>query len=210
MTGLSNASALADDAPHVVSRPGGEAFAQYYPERAQRLEVSGKVKIGCVADQAGALRDCHILHEWPVDFGFGAAALRLASLFKLSGPGPYTTTIGFALAQDESLRVDRLDGGQPPSEELAITARPSDEEIAAAITWPGSAVSGISLLCAVTKAGTLEDCLPAGTPKPAPLAAALALAARYRTAPPSAAFVGGRTNVWFTFAPRDPDEAASR
>lgn len=195
----------AEDAPKVVSRPNGEAFAKYYPERAQRMEVGGKVKIACVADQAGALQDCHILHEWPLEFGFGAAALRLASLFKLSGPGPYTTTIGFALARDETLRVDRLDGGQPPSQELAIITQPSDEEVAAAITWPGSRIEGVSLDCRITDDGRVASCQPWGKPSPAELDAALKLAARYRTEPPAKDFVGARTNIYFTFAPPDPD-----
>jgi TonB family protein len=54
------------------------AAGPYFPERAQRLNVSGSVIIECAADAGGALTDCAIKEEIPEGFGFGQAAQKMA------------------------------------------------------------------------------------------------------------------------------------
>jgi protein TonB len=57
--------------------------ARYYPDRAQRLEVSGKAEISCQVLQTGKVTGCTVVSEDPSDQGFGDAALKLSKLFKM-------------------------------------------------------------------------------------------------------------------------------
>jgi len=76
-------------APPVVSnptwtrKPNGDDYARFYPERAQRLEKEGSATIKCVVTVKGALVNCQVLSEDPVDFGFGEATKKVASLWKM-------------------------------------------------------------------------------------------------------------------------------
>lgn len=70
-------------APTWLAKPGAREYARYYPDRAQRLGVSGRAVIGCTVSAAGTLRDCSVVSEDPGNFQFGAAALKLASFFRM-------------------------------------------------------------------------------------------------------------------------------
>jgi TonB family protein len=52
--------------------------AHYYPDRAQRMEMSGSALLSCTADPQGGLSDCALLSEAPEGWDFGAAALKMA------------------------------------------------------------------------------------------------------------------------------------
>jgi hypothetical protein len=54
------------------------AAGPYFPERAQRLNVSGSVIIECAADSGGVLTDCTTKEEVPKGFGFAQAAQKMA------------------------------------------------------------------------------------------------------------------------------------
>jgi len=54
------------------------AAGPYFPERAQRLNVSGSVIIECAADTGGVLTDCATKEEVPQGFGFAQAAQKMA------------------------------------------------------------------------------------------------------------------------------------
>jgi protein TonB len=69
--------------PDWVSKPNGDDINQYYPERAQRMEVSGRAVISCTVTAQGKLVGCSVDSEEPGDQGFGAAALKMAHLFKM-------------------------------------------------------------------------------------------------------------------------------
>lgn len=69
--------------PTWLTRPGAREYARFYPDRAQRLSVSGKAVIGCTVSAAGTLRDCEVVSEDPGNFQFGAAALKLAPFFRM-------------------------------------------------------------------------------------------------------------------------------
>ena len=84
--------ALGDQAPPASLSPQAAdplyPLARYYPDRAQRLGKSGKVVLNCeITDQGGA-RDCEVVSEDPLDFGFGDKALEMVPLLK-SKPGTY-------------------------------------------------------------------------------------------------------------------------
>lgn len=50
----------------------------YWPERAERLGVSGAAALRCSITQKGMLTNCTVMAEAPRDFGFGRAALLMA------------------------------------------------------------------------------------------------------------------------------------
>lgn len=74
---------------HVIMRPTWEktpdakALENYYPARAMRGGVGGKVIIQCGVDRTGALKDCQIQSEEPINEDFGPAALKMAPYFKM-------------------------------------------------------------------------------------------------------------------------------
>jgi TonB family protein len=60
-----------------------QQFARYYPDRAQRLNMSGEASLKCVVTDNGRLTACEIVSEAPEDFGFGQAGLAVSKLFKM-------------------------------------------------------------------------------------------------------------------------------
>ena len=84
--------------PRRIGGPSAEDMARFYPQRAQRLRLSGDVLLHCMVTPAGALDACAVTSETPPDQGFGAAALRLTSKFKyapLADPTPHDIHIKF-------------------------------------------------------------------------------------------------------------------
>lgn len=63
-------------------RPTADDFARYYPPRAVQPGVDGDVLLLCTIRADRGL-DCEIAEERPEDFGFGAAAQRIAAGFLL-------------------------------------------------------------------------------------------------------------------------------
>lgn len=61
----------------VALHSGKWAFDLYYPERAQRLGISGEAIARCRITAEGSLRDCAVLSFAPADQGFNEAALKL-------------------------------------------------------------------------------------------------------------------------------------
>jgi protein TonB len=66
-----------------LSQPNGDDYAEYYPERAQRMEKEGHATMECKVTVKGALTECHILSEDPPGYDFGAQTLKLARFFKM-------------------------------------------------------------------------------------------------------------------------------
>jgi protein TonB len=69
--------------PDWTSRPNGDDLANYYPDRAQRMNQNGHASMTCTVTATGSLSGCSVSAEDPPDFGFGAAALKMAHLFKM-------------------------------------------------------------------------------------------------------------------------------
>jgi len=69
--------------PDWISKPSGEDFARVYPDLAQRVGLGGRATLRCTVDSSGRLTNCSIVSEAPDGYGFGAAALKLASLFQM-------------------------------------------------------------------------------------------------------------------------------
>jgi protein TonB len=66
-----------------VQTPRGADFARLYPQRAIDRNISGKTTIHCYVRADGGV-DCTVTEETPESWGFGAAALKAAKLFKVS------------------------------------------------------------------------------------------------------------------------------
>lgn len=75
--------------PKVITRatwlkqPSADDMARYYPDNAQRRGVSGAATLNCLVAVNGAVHDCTVLSETPIDEGFGAAALKVSRFFKM-------------------------------------------------------------------------------------------------------------------------------
>jgi len=69
--------------PDWTRRPSPDDIGRYYPDRAQRLEMKGRVVIVCRVTGEGFFELCGIETEEPTDMGFGDASLRLQRLFKM-------------------------------------------------------------------------------------------------------------------------------
>jgi protein TonB len=70
--------------PTWLKKPGAREFARFYPDSALRREVGGLATLSCMVAASGAVRDCQVVGETPVEEGFGAAALKLAPYFRMS------------------------------------------------------------------------------------------------------------------------------
>lgn len=68
--------------------------ADYYPERALRLEKEGRVLLSCEVSSEGFLSNCIVIEETPKDFGFGEAAIRRSAYFKMLPPRGGTNVSG--------------------------------------------------------------------------------------------------------------------
>ncbi len=75
--------------PPVITRadwirmPGPKEFARYFPERAERMSVSGSATLACLVAANGSVGGCQVIREDPGGMGFGAAALKLAPFFRM-------------------------------------------------------------------------------------------------------------------------------
>ena len=69
--------------PEWLHVPSADEFAHVFPNRAVRMGVSGRAVIKCEVTAQGAMRDCVVVDETPVEFGFGSAALKLAPRFRM-------------------------------------------------------------------------------------------------------------------------------
>ncbi len=70
--------------PSWLRKPTGEEMANVYPDRAMRMSLSGSATLTCAVTAAGAVRDCRVAAETPLEAGFGPAALKLARFFRMS------------------------------------------------------------------------------------------------------------------------------
>jgi TonB family protein len=69
--------------PDWAERPSGEDFARFYPRLPEWLALSGRADISCSVTKAGSLTGCEVVAEAPAGLGFGAAAVGMASLFRM-------------------------------------------------------------------------------------------------------------------------------
>jgi hypothetical protein len=109
-------------APVVIDEPGEAAFARYAPDLNAGTREGGSATLHCTVTVSGVLSDCTVKSEQPQGSGFGAAALKLAPLYRLSPE----LVDGTAVAAPISLVVPFA----PPTE-----LRPPETEVAVDHPW---------------------------------------------------------------------------
>src|SRR3569833_630150 len=82
------AQAAAPHVPVVVQpdyrlKPTMVGVLHFYPRAAARKSLPGKATSDCVGNLKGSLTDCTVFSEDPVGEGFGVAAVRMSSIFKM-------------------------------------------------------------------------------------------------------------------------------
>lgn len=75
--------------PDWLQKPTGDDMAHFYPSRAKAEFVSGRATITCAVTAEGFLIDCEVRRESPEGYGFGAAALGLSAMFRMSPKRAY-------------------------------------------------------------------------------------------------------------------------
>lgn len=71
-----------------IATPTGEDIAAVYPPSAVEAGKGGAVLLTCTVSARGSLEACSVEIEDPVGLEFGAAALALAPLFKMTETAP--------------------------------------------------------------------------------------------------------------------------
>lgn len=69
--------------PDWLRRPSAEDMGNFYPKLASSLDVEGRATISCDVTFEGKLTNCTVVSQAPPDFGFGAAAVGMASVFQM-------------------------------------------------------------------------------------------------------------------------------
>jgi len=69
--------------PGWIKAPDAETISDFYPTRANQMNVQGTSTIKCVVRSDHRLHDCVIASESPAGYGFGEAAIRASSTFQL-------------------------------------------------------------------------------------------------------------------------------
>lgn len=64
--------------------PDQDQLQRFYPDRAQRENVGGSVRVECGLSREAVLHDCQVLSESPPGMGFGEAALKTTQLFQMA------------------------------------------------------------------------------------------------------------------------------
>jgi len=67
-------------------KPSGRDLEDLYPPEALASRLSGQALVACKVDVAGVLRDCFVTDESPAGYGFGAAALKMSTKFRMKPP----------------------------------------------------------------------------------------------------------------------------
>lgn len=70
----------------VVREPSQDEIGVLYPEAAQGRNVGGKAVVQCEIATSQRLVNCVLTDESPKGFGFGAALLRIAPLYRVAPP----------------------------------------------------------------------------------------------------------------------------
>lgn len=70
--------------PDWITRPRAEDLEAAYPKAAAALEIEGRASVECAVDAFGVLQACKVANETPKGLGFGAGALSMTPLFRMS------------------------------------------------------------------------------------------------------------------------------
>jgi TonB family protein len=66
-------------APARIIRPAPQDVSLHYPPLARRLKKTGRAVLACDVNSQGDVNECAVVEEFPIGWGFGQAARRIAS-----------------------------------------------------------------------------------------------------------------------------------
>jgi TonB family protein len=144
--------------------PSAAAFTKFYPEGAQRQGLEGLGFVSCTVTARGLLESCTVTREEPPGAGFGEAALRLATLFKMRPHREH----GKAVPGGTVVLPIRFRLPAPPVPGYVTNVRwlsiPGPQDMARG--YPAKAfAAGVdgnaTIECRVEPKGTLKDCFVA-------------------------------------------------
>ena len=161
------AASAQDREPDWLKRPTAESLSSVYPTAARRKGLDGRASISCIVTIQGALRDCKVLSEDPVGYGFGGAAIALSPqllmkpALKAGRPVEGTVRIPITWSGMRGLPAFAPAKGDVVYTHLPWTQAPTFEEVLAA--YPAKArarkVGGAVVLdCMIEKTGGLSHC----------------------------------------------------
>ncbi len=205
-------TSLAISKPVWAALPNGDALAQYFPERAQRMGVSGRAKMKCVVGEDGALKVCEIVAESPPGFGFGSATLKVAQFFRLGAADRDGVSVaGRPIVIPLRWNTPRSSPGEgaayltPTRSLVAWAAAPSQAQVDAAYPPGAKGLGFVGLRCVATASGALSDCVVTSERSPGQDfgLAALRLVPLFRARPRSdgAPLEGSPVDLYVNFYP---------
>lgn len=149
--------------------PSADDVAEVFPGQAIFEAKDGRAVLSCSAKPDGVLADCKIADEDPAGYGFGEAALKLASKMKMN---PCKT--GDAAGEAVSIPIRFVAPPAPPSREPIFDPRAKTYEGGrlwpAGPYWPDFALrhdlGGVAILdCKLEASGRLTGCRAAAVTK---------------------------------------------
>ena len=181
LAGSAGATMFAKDQPPWAEAPSVADVAAAYPARAKASNASGRADLTCSIGRDNRPRDCAVLRETG-NFGFGAAAKKLAEKLKVDRDGMYGQEVFIPFTFDAAVLSGSATVTQPKWANL-----PAAEDFQATFPKTENGVNHVRVVlgCTVARDGELNACA-VNTEDPAGQgygAGALALAAKFRVEP---------------------------
>ncbi|MBJ6122003.1 TonB family protein [Sphingomonas mollis] len=66
-----------------IRMPTVPEMEPYWPVRARRERIAGRVILACIVPRPGPPRRCSVIHEHPQGIGFGSSAVKMSRLFRM-------------------------------------------------------------------------------------------------------------------------------
>ena len=142
-------------------KPTGEAISAVRSERVVKELVSGGAVLDCRVAAAGALADCKVAAEAPLDYGFGASAMRVAGQYRVAErTDAGEPTAGARIRVPVTFNAARVGGAMTLMAYPIWVEAPSLEQVEAA--YPTATAKGASgkatVRCAFDIEGRTTDC----------------------------------------------------
>ncbi|NEX93865.1 TonB family protein [Caulobacter sp. 17J65-9] len=155
-----NAAEPKEVPPAWAKRASGDQLLSFLPAKAAKEGQDGKAVIECDVAVDGNLRNCRVISETPEGYGFGAAALLAAPLFKMKPATVDGKPVVRAARIPINWDLERGVGGK--SFDMVTQAvwleAPTRAEVQAARGGKVATAARVVLNCGFKPDGTLTDC----------------------------------------------------
>jgi TonB family protein len=142
--------------------PTGDDMAKYYPPSAIAKGVQGRVLLFCDVKADGTLTNCSVLAEWPASAGFGAASIKLASVFRMKPKTFDGQSVGGAqISIPIAWRLAPAPNPQPiiNAETAPWVSTPTEKDVVAVFPNTAKTDQGIATIhCTILLMGILTQC----------------------------------------------------